>query len=176
MRPTSSRPPAPETVSDTPLQGMFEFGTGARAWADTIRYDPLEAANHAIGDFDIIGATRALIIERDGKQSGDRSEKPAMFKRICLVDLAGADKNGVLEKIARIDLLNIADLTDVAPRGSVGGGTFPFVSIEDVDRLDKTTIVVANDSNIPVSIGREEGRADVNEFTLLDVVDFLDAE
>ena len=104
---------------------MFEFGTRARAWADTIRYDPLEAANHAIGDFDIIGATRALIIERDGKQSGDRSEKPAMFKRICLVDIAGADKNGVLEKIARIDMLNIADPGGVAPRGTLGGGHLP---------------------------------------------------
>ncbi|SNS14776.1 esterase-like activity of phytase family protein [Tropicimonas sediminicola] len=168
---------APETVSDKPVLRMFEFDTEAGAWGDTIRYYPLEAANHAIGDFNIIGGTRALIIERDGGQGGDWSEKPAMFKRIYLVDLDRADENGVLEKIAYIDLMDIADPDGVAPRGTTDRVfTFPFVTIEDVDRVDETTIVVANDNNFPFSVGREEGRADDNEFILLDVADFLNAE
>lgn len=35
---------------------------------------------------------------------------------------------------------------------------------------------VANDNNYPFSMGREEGRADDNEFILLNVADFLAAE
>ncbi|MFD2649473.1 hypothetical protein ACFSX5_16935 [Devosia albogilva] len=45
-----------------------------------------------------------------------------------------------------------------------------------MDRVDEATIVVANDNNFPGSTGREAGRADDNEFILLDVVDFLEAE
>lgn len=156
---------------------MLEFDTVANAWADTVRYYPLEAANHAIGDFNVIGGSKALIIERDGGQGGDWSSNPAEFKRIYLVDLERMDENGVLEKIAYIDLMDIADPNGVAPRGTEDGVfTFPFVTIEDVDRVDETHIVVANDNSYPFSVGREEGRADDNEFVILEVADFLNAD
>ncbi|WP_425051729.1 esterase-like activity of phytase family protein [Psychromarinibacter sp. S121] len=168
---------APMEVSGKPVLSMFEFDTYANAWANTVRYYPLEDAGHAIGDFNIIDGTRALIIERDSGQGGDWASTPALFKRIYLVDLDRTDENGVLEKIAYIDLMNIADPNGVAPRGTVDGVfTFPFVTIEDVDRVDETHIVVANDNNYPFSVGREEGRADDNEFILLEVADFLNAE
>jgi hypothetical protein len=83
----------------------------------------------------------------------------------------------VLEKLAYIDLLAIKDPNGVAPRGTENGiFTFPFETIEDVDLVDPTTIVVANDNNYPYSVGRQQGRADDNEFMLLDVADFLKAE
>lgn len=171
---------AQETIDGTSVLRMFEFDTQEGEWSDEIRYYPLEDSTHAIGDFNIIEGTRALIIERDNNQGDPREdgvENPAAFKRIYLVDLERADENGVLEKIAYIDLMNIEDPDGVAPRGTIDGVfNFPFVTIEDVDRVDETTIVVANDNNYPGSVGREAGRADDNEIILLDVADFLAAE
>lgn len=168
-----------ETVDGKPVIRMFELNAADGAWADTVRYYPLDDAANSIGDFNIIDGTRALIIERDQAEGDARDgrEKPAMMKRIYLVDLADADENGVLRKIAYIDLLNIKDAEGLAPRGSIDGVfSFPFTTIEDVDLVDETTIVVANDNNYPGSTGREAGRADDNEFILLDVADFLKAE
>lgn len=117
------------------------------------------------------------MIERDNNEGDDGREKAAAFKRIYLIDLERVDEGGVLEKIAYIDLMAIKDPGGIAPRGTVDGVfTFPFVTIEDVDRVDETTIVVANDNNYPGSTGREAGRADDNEYILLEVADFLKAE
>lgn len=166
-----------ELVDDKPVIRMLEFNVSDATWSDKVRYYPLDDAGHAIGDFNIIGGTRALIIERDNFEGDDGRDKAAAFKRIYLVDLERADDNGVLEKIAYIDLMAIKDPDGLAPRGTKDGVfTFPFVTIEDVDRVDETTIVVANDNNYPGSTGREAGRADDNEYVLLDVADFLKAE
>ena len=168
---------APMTVNGTPVLSMFEFDAETAEWSDTVRYYPLEDASHAIGDFNIIDGTRALIIERDGGQGTEAfSDNPAKFKRIYLVDLERMDEDNVLEKIAYINLLNIDDPEGLGRGTTDGTFTFPFVTIEDVDRVDEDTIVVANDNNYPFSVGREAGRADDNEFILLEVVDFLAAE
>mgnify|MGYP000591344722 CR=1 FL=1 len=50
------------------------------------------------------------------------------------------------------------------------GGT-----IENVDVVDATHIIVGNDNNLPFSSSREPNKADDNEFILLDVRDFLQA-
>ncbi|WP_417278884.1 esterase-like activity of phytase family protein [Celeribacter sp.] len=167
-------------VGGKPVLSMFELSTETGAWGDTVRYFPLEDENHAIGDFNLIEGTRGLIIERDNFQGDPRegwSENPAMFKRIYLIDLERMDENNVLEKIAYIDLMDIQDPVGIAPRGTMDGVyTFPYFTIEDVDRVDETTIVVANDNNYPFSTGRQEGRVDDNEMILLDVAEFLKAE
>jgi len=168
-----------ELIDGKPAIRMLELDAAGAEWADTVRYYPLEDAANSIGDFNIIEGTRALIIERDQAEGDARDgrENAAMLKRIYLVDLEDADENGVLRKIAYIDLLDIQDPDGLAPRGSIDGVfSFPFTTIEDVDRVDETTIVVANDNNYPGSVGREAGRADDNEFILLDVADFLKAE
>lgn len=167
-------------VSGKPVLSMFELSPETGEWGDMVRYYPLEDENHAIGDFNLIEGTRGLIIERDNGQGDPRegwAENPATFKRIYLIDLNRMDENNVLEKIAYIDLMNIQDPEGIAPRGTIDGTfSFPFVTIEDVDRVDETTIVVANDNNYPFSVGREQGRADDNEMILLDVADFLNAQ
>ena len=166
-----------EAINGRTVLRVLEFDVGSAGWSDTIRYYPLEDASHAIGDFNIIEGTRALVIERDNGEGDDGRENAAAFKRIYLVDLKRADESGVLEKIAYIDLMDIQDPNGVAPRGTNNGVfTFPFVTIEDVDRVDETTIFVANDNNYPGSTGREARRADDNEYILLDVADFLKAE
>ncbi|MNJ05560.1 hypothetical protein D3C73_1669480 [compost metagenome] len=52
----------------------------------------------------------------------------------------------------------------------------PFVTIENVDRVDATHIIVGNDNNLPFSAGRALDKADDNEFVLLEVKDLLDAK
>ena len=51
--------------------------------------------------------------------------------------------------------------------------TFPFFTIENVDVVDATHIVVGNDNNLPFSSSREPNKADDNELILLEVGDFL---
>jgi len=53
--------------------------------------------------------------------------------------------------------------------------TFPFFTIENVDMVDNTHIVVGNDNNLPFSSSREPNKADDNELVLLDVAEFLRA-
>lgn len=168
----------PEAIGGQAVLRMFEVDVGTGTFTDTIRYYPLEDPSHAIGDFNMIGDTRALVIERDGGQGeASFSDRPAEFKRVYLIDLARTDADGVLEKIAFIDLLDIADPDGVAPRGTVDGTfTFPFVTIEGVDRVGEGMIVVGNDNNYPFSVGREAGRADDSELILLSVPELLMAE
>ena len=167
---------APMTVNGRPVLSLFEFDARTAAWSDRVRRYPLEDPGHAIGDFNFVGGTRALIIERDGGQgTAEFSDRPAKFKRIYLVDLERTDDAGVLEKIAYIDLLDIDDPRGIGRGTRDGTFTFPFVTVENVDRVDEDTIVVANDNNYPFSVGREAGRADDNEFILLNVADFLAA-
>ncbi len=52
----------------------------------------------------------------------------------------------------------------------------PFVTIEDVDQIDATHIIVGNDNNLPFSSGRTLGKADDNEFVILEVGEFLAAK
>ncbi|BBI54497.1 hypothetical protein HORIV_69180 [Vreelandella olivaria] len=109
---------------------MFELDTETGEWGDTTRYYPLESADHAIGDFNLIGGTRGLIIERDSRQGDPReawAENPAEFKRIYLIDLERTDEQGVLEKIAYIDLMDIQDPDGIAPVArSTAPLTFPL--------------------------------------------------
>jgi hypothetical protein len=170
---------AAEAIGGKPVLRMLELSTVDGTWGDKVRYYPIEDPTHSIGDFNMIDDHRALIIERDQNEGDARDgrEKPAAFKRIYLIDLNKADADGVLTKIAYIDLLDIKDADGIAKRGGKDGVfSFPFLTIENVDRIDETTIVVANDNNYPGSTGREAGRADDNEFIILEVGDFLKAE
>src|SRR5438132_10504344 len=54
--------------------------------------------------------------------------------------------------------------------------TFPFFTIENVDRIDDTHIIVGNDNNLPFSSSRDPNEADDNEFVLLEVGEFLKAK
>jgi hypothetical protein len=147
----------------------------------------------AIGDFNFIDATRALVIERDNGE-GDPSLKcegdpkpdcfplPAMVKRIVLIDTATIDANGFVRRIGHIDLMNIADpdkknrLETVAKRDLTGIMTFPFFTIEDVMAVSPTQIMVGNDNNLPYSSGRKLDAASDNEIILLDVPELLAAK
>jgi hypothetical protein len=146
----------------------------------------------AIGDFNFIDDTRALVIERDNGE-GDPSLKcagdpapdcfpnPAMLKRVVLIDTAQLDADGFARRLGHIDLMNIADpqglnrLETVAARDLTGVMTFPFFTIENVMRVDDTHIMVGNDNNLPFSSGRKLDAAADNEAILLSVPELLQA-
>lgn len=158
---------------------------------DSLKFALSEGAT-AIGDFNFIDETRALVIERDNGE-GDVAlgcaegatdlsgcyPHPAKVKNVVLIDTTDVDEDGFVRRIGHIDLMNIADPDGLALDGlkpAEGPFTFPFFTIEDVVRVDETHIMVANDNNLPFSGGREIGKAAHNEFILLSVPELLSAE
>lgn len=165
-----------ETASGRPVVRILGFDTTGGGWSDAVRYYPLDDASHAIGDFNLIDDSRALVLERDWREGDPRldMEDPAEFKRVYLIDLEQTDENGVVTKLGYVDLMAIADPDGIARQGTIDGVfTFPFVTIENVDIVDDRHIIVGNDNNYPFSIGRTPGIADDNELILLAVEDLL---
>jgi len=136
----------------------------------------------------MIDDTYGLIIERDNlegvsdkacqKITADKSkcfDKPAVFKRIYKVKLD--PESEIAEKVAYIDLMAIKDTNAVAKKPLVSNKfVFPFFTIENVDIVDESHIVVGNDNNLPFSSSRNPNQADDNELVLLEVKDFLKAK
>ena len=155
------------TVFGDPVGSLriYEFDVATSEFTDIIGLYPMDAPNHAIGDFTPINDDEFLVIERDGLQG-----EAAAFKKIFQVDLSEVDAEGFVEKTEVVDLLNIADPNDLNGDGETTF-TFPFVTIEDVLVIDEDTILVANDNNYPFSIGRDfSGKAiDNNEIILVDL-------
>ena len=170
---------------------VMTFDTARADWTGDVHRFRLSDGATAIGDFNFIDDTRALVIERDNGEgdaaracaegAADKSAcypQPARVKNIVLIDTAQTDADGTLRRIGQIDLLAIADPEGRARPGTAredGTLAFPFFTIEDVARVDDTHILVANDNNLPYSGGREIGRAADNEFILLSVPELLSA-
>jgi hypothetical protein len=145
----------------------------------------------AIGDFNFVDATRALVIERDNgegmpslKCAGDPAPDcfplPAMLKRIVLIDTATVDADGFVRRIGHVDLMAIADPDGKARLETVGGtaGQFalPFFTIEDVMAVDGTHVMVGVDNNLPYSSGRALDKAADSEIVILSVPEMLSAK
>lgn len=172
---------------------VLAFDPAARQWTgEAFRFRLSEGAT-AIGDFNFIDATRALVIERDngegdpslkcpGEPAPDCFPAPALLKRVVLIDTATRDAEGFVRRIGHIDLMDIADpqglsrIATAASRDLSGKMTFPFFTIENVMQADATHILVANDNNLPFSSGRALDRAADNEFILLSVPELLAAQ
>jgi hypothetical protein len=186
--------------SDQP-EGQFlrvlELDVARMAWTGRhVRYR-LEPGATAIGDFNFVDATRALVIERDNGEGdpglacaqGTQPTQaqpcfplPARFKRVYLVDTAQTDAEGFVRKIGHIDLMAIRDTENLARlRGDLPANaprdrfTFPFFTIENVAMVDADHIIVGNDNNLPFSAGRRFFQADDNELILLRVPELLRA-
>ena len=182
--------------------GTMEAVDGARAFR-VIEFDaangdvtgrtwlyPLAEGGDAIGDFNMIDETTALVIERDQgagnpasacadpqAPAADCFANPAKLKRVYKIEISDANVGGAVTKIGYIDLMNIKDPNGVARQGGADGVyDMPFVTIENVDVVDATHIIVGNDNNLPFSAGRALDKADDNEFVLLEVGDFLTAQ
>lgn len=109
-----------------------------------------------------------LVLERDPGQG-----QGAEIKRIYRIDLEDHDKYGNLNKTLVCDLLKIRDSGHLtrAEDGALGLGeaySFPYVTPECLAVIDDRTLLVANDNNYPMSVGRRPPNTpDDNEFILL---------
>ena len=122
---------------------------------DLLRYR-MESPTHALGDFIMINNREALVIERDNLQGA-----AAVFKRIYLVDLSDADRDGYVEKTLLVDLMDVRNPDRLGGFGATF--TFPYFTIEDVEILDARTIAVMNDNNFRPRAAAVQ-RTDVNEY------------
>ena len=178
-----------ETADGKTVLRVLEFDVAAEKWTGRSWLYPLEAAHHAIGDFNMIDATSGLIIERDnGEGTPDKACKQGQDPKTCFDDLPkfkrvykvqfGPDNAGkAVRKVAYIDLLNIADPGKVARKPLTNGVLqFPFFTIENVDVVDSEHIVVGNDNNFPFSSSREPNKQDDNELILLKTPELLQAK
>lgn len=177
-----------ETAADgrTGLR-VIEFDTAKGDWTGRSWIYPLSRDGVAIGDFNMLDATTALVIERDngagraaqgctGEPKPDCFAAPAKLKRIYKIEMSDANVGQPVRKVGYLDLMDVKDPDGKARQGTENGVyDMPFVTIENVDRVDDTHIVVANDNNFPYSAGRALDRADDNEFVLIEAGEFLNA-
>lgn len=175
-----------KTAEGRTVLRILEFSVTEEKWTGRHFKYVLEPGATAIGDFNMMDATTALVIERDNAEgtadkacpAGQRAETcfhdVAKFKRIVKIEMTGAMAGGPVRKIAHIDLMKIQD-PDKKSRAPVNDGvlTFPFFTIENVDIVDDRHIIVGNDNNLPFSSSRDPNKADGNEMVLLEVEAFL---
>lgn len=178
-----------ENVGGKQYLRVLEFDVKTEQWTGRHWKYVLEANHHAIGDFNMIDSTTGLIIERDngegtadkacpeGQKRADCFHDLAKFKRVYKVEMSDANVGGEIRKIGYIDLMNIQDPKRLAKKPLNNGVlTFPFFTIENVDIVDGTHIVVGNDNNLPFSSSRDPNKADDNELVLLEVGGLLQAK
>jgi len=179
-----------ETVDGHTAIRVIEFDVAAKKWTGRSWLYPFEDKGVSIGDFNMLDDTTALVIERDsGAGTKDKAcadpkqpkpdcfEAPAELKRVYKIEFNDANVGKAVRKIGYIDLLNIQDPDNKKKAGSKDGVyDMPFVTIENVDRVDATHIIIGNDNNLPFSAGRAVDKADNNEFSLLEVGEFLNAK
>jgi hypothetical protein len=179
-----------EAVDGHPALRILEFDVAKGAWTSRFWLYPFADGGESIGDFNMIDDTTALVIERDqGVGTNDKAcpdpknpqpdcfANPAKLKRVYKIEFSDANAGGAVRKIGYIDLMKIADPNNKKLQG--GGDGFydmPFNTIENVDVVDATHIIVADDNNLPFSAGRALDQADDNEFVLLEVGEFLAAK
>ena len=179
-----------ETVDGHTAIRVIEFDVASKKWTGRSWLYPFEDKGASIGDFNMLDETTALVIERDnGAGTKDKAcadpkqpkpdcfEAPAELKRVYKIEFNDANAGKAVRKIGYIDLLNIQDPDNKKKAGSKDRVyDMPFVTIENVDRVDATHIIIGNDNNLPFSAGRAVDKADNNEFSLLEVGEFLNAK
>ncbi|TQI78131.1 hypothetical protein FHU10_1876 [Serratia fonticola] len=171
-----------ENVNGKRYLRLLEFDVKQQAWTGRSWQYVLEDNQHAIGDFNMIDETHGLVIERDnGEGTADKAcaagaatdncfNQIAKFKRVYKIAFSDANVGKPVEKLAYIDLMNIQDPQQLARKPLNNGVlTFPFFTIENVDVVDDSHIIVGNDNNFPFSSSRQPNVADDNEFILLEV-------
>jgi hypothetical protein len=179
-----------ESVDGHTAIRVLEFDVASKAWTGRSWLYSFADKGVSIGDFNMLDETTALVIERDnGAGSKDKAcvdpkqpkpdcfDAPAELKRVYKIEFNDANVGKSVRKIGYIDLLNIQDPDNKKKAGSKDGVyDMPFVTIENVDRVDATHLVIGNDNNLPFSAGRAVDKADNNEFSLIEAGEFLNAK
>lgn len=171
---------------------ILEFDVASERWTGRHWKYVLQANGLAIGDFNMIDANTALVIERDNGEGTPDKACPTVngtiqraencfhdlpkIKRVYKIEMSEVNVNSAVRKIGYTDLLAINDPLNLARKPKIGGKlSLPFFTIENVDIVDAEHIIVGNDNNLPFSSSREPNQADDNEFVLLRVPQLLQA-
>jgi hypothetical protein len=178
-----------ERVDGKEASRILEFDVAKEAFTGRYWQYVFEQNGNAIGDFNMIDGDQGLVIERDngegtaakacaaGGRGTDCFPDLAKFKRVYKIEMTDANVGKPVRKIGYIDLMAIKDPNKKARKDLDNGVlAFPFFTIENVDRVDETHIIVGNDNNLPFSSSRDPNKADDNEFVLLEVGAFLKAK
>ena len=166
---------------------ILELDVASRTYTGRQWKYRFEENGNVAADFQLLDATTGLVIERDDATEGlapacpgeartDCFTRPAKFKRIYKIDLAAADAEGFVKKLAYIDLTAIDNPRRLAHAGpNETRFALPQLGPEGLTIVDARHIVVVNDNNYPYSSARVIGRPDDNELTLLDIGALIDA-
>jgi glycerophosphoryl diester phosphodiesterase len=123
-----------------------------------------------VADVQALDDHRLVVIERDASSGAN-----VVFRRVYVVDLRRTDEAGYLRKRQVLDLTAIPDPGGVSlPAIHAGdvrlGDPFAVVceSVEALRVLSSDRVLIGCDNNLP-NTGRNPGRADDNEFIVVDV-------
>ncbi|HEV6967677.1 esterase-like activity of phytase family protein [Roseateles sp.] len=139
------------TVTGDPAKTLRinEFNIDTNAYAAGSWLYKLDANGTNIGDMTAINDHEFIVIERNGATATGGTP----FKKLFKVDLSKVGADGTVEKTELVDLMNIADPSDLNGDGSTTF-TFPYVTIENVHVVDAHTLLMVNDNNFPGGGGR----------------------
>ncbi|PXW92357.1 hypothetical protein C7444_12531 [Sphaerotilus hippei] len=179
---------APEQIDGKPYTRILELDVATRQYTGQHKKYAFEASGHVAADFQMLDATTGLVIERDDSTEGagpgcpdeprtDCFTRPAKFKRLYKIDLSQTDAQGFVRKVAYVDLTRIANpkrLAQAGPNEAVF--VLPHLGPEGLTVVDRRHVVLVNDNNFPFSSGRQIGKPDDNELTLLDIGALVDAK
>ncbi len=158
-------------LRDDPIAGrrvILEFDPARRSFTGNYWFYLADAGDISLASLEAVDNHVLLVLERDTKE-GVR----ARIKRVYRIELGRVVPGGFLRKDLVCDLLNIDDSAGVtrAEKGAIGLGRryrFPYVTPECLVVLDQQTILLANDNNYPMSVGRRPpDTPDDNEFIRL---------
>ena len=147
--------------------GLRDAPRGCTAFDDQYEAKP-QAFRHVLIIARDNGEGSANRAYPEGQKRTDWFHDIAKFKRVYKIEKTDANVGGPMRKIGYTDLLDIADPNKLV-RKPLNDGVlkFPFFTVENVDVVDATHIVVDNYNNLPFSSSRESNKADDNELILL---------
>jgi len=154
--------------SDRARRVILEFDPARHGFTGAFWLYQADRMDISLASLEAVNDRVFLVLERDPGQGPG-----AEIKRIYRIDLEDLDKYGNLKKTLVCDLLNIRDSGHLtrAEDGALGLGeaySFPYVTPECLAVIDDRTLLVANDNNYPMSVGRRPPNTpDDNEFILL---------
>jgi glycerophosphoryl diester phosphodiesterase len=133
---------------------ILEFDPSRRSFTGNSWFYLTDRPDVSLASLEAVSDRVFLVVERDGAEGAK-----AQIKRIYRVELGRVDERGFLRKQLVCDLLNIDDSQGLTHRekGAIGLGRyyrFPYVTPECLAILDDSTLLVANDNNFPMSVGR----------------------
>jgi hypothetical protein len=160
-----------KALTDDPVRTrrvILEFDPAKHGFTGNFWLYKADREDISLASLEAFGDQVFLVLERDGGEG-----LTAEIKRIYRVDLNDFDDGGYLKKTLVCDLMNLDDSGGItsAEDGALGLGpvfTFPFVTPECLAVIDDRTLLVANDNNYPMSVGRRPpDTPDDNEFILI---------